>query len=573
MTTAFPIEALRDGAAIIGKTGSGKSYTARGIVEQLIRRQERTVIVDPTGVWWGLRLSFDGMSSSGTNAVVLGGAHADLPITEHQGETVGELVGTADGVHSIDTTSFDMTAADVKRSIIEPGLCVVIDISEFSGGERRRFMTGFLAKLYQCNRVALNLIVDEADEFAPQRPMPDQTVMFSHLDRIVRRGRVRGFRPILITQRPAVLHKDVLSQMGTLVAMRMTSSQDRNAIKAWIDGQADRDSGREIIASLPGLKVGQGWIWAPSIGVLEKRQFPTIGTWDSMKTPEHGAAGAAVHKLPPVGVAAWAAILSMSQEPAKSAKGQHNRAREAELQAEVDRLVGELADMHGRYTTLRERAASAITTARALLATLDIEQATEPSHDFSALAYAVASKTAVDLVPRMITKTAPPGAGDVTDPERRVLAAVRWWEAAGIDTPTRHQVAFVAGYTVNGHYSNTLGGLKQRGLIEYRTGGTVSLTAEGSAKAPAHQGAPSRESLIGLVLEVLRSEPQRRLFSAVAQHRKPITREALAAACGYTVNGHFSNTLGQLRSLGVICVPTAGAVALAPMFDAFKGAR
>jgi len=34
---------------------------------------------------------------------------------------------------------------------------------------------------------------------------------------VVRRGRVRGFIPWLITQRPAVVHKDVLSQADILI--------------------------------------------------------------------------------------------------------------------------------------------------------------------------------------------------------------------------------------------------------------------------------------------------------------------------------------------------------------------
>jgi hypothetical protein len=35
-------------------------------------------------------------------------------------------------------------------------------------------------------------------------------------------------------------HKDVLSQADILIAMKLTASQDRDAIGAWIEGQADR---------------------------------------------------------------------------------------------------------------------------------------------------------------------------------------------------------------------------------------------------------------------------------------------------------------------------------------------
>lgn len=77
------------------------------------------------------------------------------------------------------------------------------------------------------------VVLEEADAFAPQRPMGDMTRVLGEVDRIARRGRAFGFRLISITQRPAKLNKDVLTQLSTLIAMGVTSPQDRDAIKAW----------------------------------------------------------------------------------------------------------------------------------------------------------------------------------------------------------------------------------------------------------------------------------------------------------------------------------------------------
>ncbi len=46
--------------------------------------------------------------------------------------------------------------------------------------------------------------------------------------------------------------------------MGVTSPQDRDAVKAWVDGNADRDQGRAVYDSLARLRVGDGWIWAPT---------------------------------------------------------------------------------------------------------------------------------------------------------------------------------------------------------------------------------------------------------------------------------------------------------------------
>jgi hypothetical protein len=47
---------------------SGKTYTAKGFVEHLLESGARVAIVDPLGVWWGLRPSADGSSAGYVHA-------------------------------------------------------------------------------------------------------------------------------------------------------------------------------------------------------------------------------------------------------------------------------------------------------------------------------------------------------------------------------------------------------------------------------------------------------------------------------------------------------------------------
>lgn len=182
--TPIPIGALEQHVAIVGRTGSGKSYAARGAVEALLEAGRQVVVLDPTGVWWGLRAGANG--GPGFPVPVLGGDRADVALPAEAGAALAAL-------------------------LVARRQSAVIDTSGFTMGERRRFYGAFLAGLHHENRAALHLVVDEADELAPQRPLPDQTTVLHEMDRIVRRGRARGFRVLMITQRPAVLHKDVLS--------------------------------------------------------------------------------------------------------------------------------------------------------------------------------------------------------------------------------------------------------------------------------------------------------------------------------------------------------------------------
>jgi uncharacterized protein len=167
--------------------------------------------------------------------VVFGGRHADVPITAEMGMALGRLIAT------------------------ETLVCV-IDLSELgSNAARRRFMAAFSEALYEANQ-PLHLVLDEADLWAPQRPIKGWEGLLGHIEEIVRRGRVRGFIPWLITQRPAVVHKDVLSQADILIVMKLTASQDRDAIGAWIEGQADRQEGKRILGDLPRLQRGEGYL-------------------------------------------------------------------------------------------------------------------------------------------------------------------------------------------------------------------------------------------------------------------------------------------------------------------------
>jgi len=153
-------------------------------------------------------------------------------------------------------------------------------------------------------------VLDEADLWAPQRVPADGHDLLGRVEEIVRRGRVRGFVPWLITQRPAVLHKDVLSQADILVSMKLTSSQDRAAIGRWIDGQADQAEGRRILAALPQLDRGEGWVWAPGDGVLAKVAFPRIRTLDSSQTPRRDTQAFTGRVLPSLDLSATRRALA-----------------------------------------------------------------------------------------------------------------------------------------------------------------------------------------------------------------------------------------------------------------------
>ena len=329
---ALPLSVLDERLAIVGTSGSGKTYAAKGLVERLMSGGARVCVVDPLGVWWGLRLGSDGAAPSGYPVVVFGGQHADVALDESMGAALGCLVGT------------------------RPLACVV-DVSELgSSAARRGFMTAFMEALHQANTEPLHLVLDEADLWAPQRVQPAGRALLGRVEEIVRRGRVRGFVPWLITQRPAVLHKDVLSQADVLVSMKLTASQDRDAVGRWIEGQADRAEGQRILAELPRLSRGEAYVWAPSDGVLARVAFPLIRTFDSSRTPTRGEQAAVPRALAEVDLSAITAALAgmgaqaVDMSPAAPALG--GRQQTSELDHRLRQQDCELATARARVAEL-----------------------------------------------------------------------------------------------------------------------------------------------------------------------------------------------------------------------------
>lgn len=261
----LPPDAVTQTFAILAKKGSGKTFTAKVMCEEMIRGGYPVVIMDPTGAWWGLRAGVDG-KTPGFPVVVLGGDHGDLPLHVTAGRQIAKLV--------------------VARKL----RWLVLDMSLMMPDDQHRFAYDFCATLYHENRDALHVFVDEADEFASQKPADAlEHKVLGILDRIVRRGRIRGLGITLITQRSAVLNKNVLSQAEVMVALRTAAPPDLDAIEAWTKRHVQKEERERFMSSLPKLPIGEAWFISPGwLGLFKRVKIRFLRTFDSSATPKVG---------------------------------------------------------------------------------------------------------------------------------------------------------------------------------------------------------------------------------------------------------------------------------------------
>lgn len=549
----IPREALGQHMAILGRTGSGKTYAAKGGVETLLREGRRVCIIDPTSSWWGLRSSADG-KEPGFPVVVFGGEHADVPITAESGERLAAIIA-------------------------ERNLPCVVDLSDFGMGERHRFMASFLSTLHRHNRRPLHLVIDEADEAAPQNPLPETRRVLHEVDRLVRRGRVKGFVVTLITQRPAVLHKNVLSQASTLIAMRMMAPQDRSAIEAWVEAHADKKTAATVLDSLPRLQPGEGWIWSPELGLLERVKFPPITTFDSSRTPDEDEVAEPVAAAA-IDLGDLREALGADADAVAEPIGEDERKKAFEEGREVGRMLGYQqgqADQQKIINTLVERVAEleerldaiAKLAAGAVPAPTDERQAPyeagPPATD--EIAEKNNSKYS-DPIPAPPKPAAPERRHEgISRPQQRILDALAWLDTIGIRDADRTQLALLADASPKSSaFANNLGALHSGGFVSYPVGKRVALTPKGARAANRPERPPTSADLHAMIRSKV-SGPQWAILSQlIGVFPHALKRERLAHLAGASAQSSaYANNLGRLHSLGLICYPARGEVAAQPV--------
>lgn len=256
----LPISTLCATTSVLGMTGSGKSHTAAVLVEEAVRAGCDVCVLDPMGSWHGLREGVDG--SPGLGFTVVGpAAYADISL---EGVDGSEAAG-----------------------LLERQRWVVADVSELVGAAFQRYAADLLDALFRRpSRRPTLVVLEEADEFAPQNPAAGTgRELVEVCARVVRRGRARGLGVVLISQRSAAVAKDLLSQSKVLLVGRTVSPHDRKAIADWVIVH-DRDTSRHRqIEALSTLSDGEFLAWEPERNRLTRAHIRPRRTADRASTP------------------------------------------------------------------------------------------------------------------------------------------------------------------------------------------------------------------------------------------------------------------------------------------------
>ncbi|MBD5491377.1 MAG: ATP-binding protein [Lachnospiraceae bacterium] len=113
------------------------------------------------------------------------------------------------------------------------------------------------------------VVLEEAHNYlkAGENSIASRTVQ-----KVAKEGRKYGVGLMLVTQRPSELDETVMSQCGTIVALRMNNNKDRGHVRGAI-----QDELQTMIDLLPNLRTGEAIISGEAVKIPSRVQFYKLG--------------------------------------------------------------------------------------------------------------------------------------------------------------------------------------------------------------------------------------------------------------------------------------------------------
>ncbi|MFC7222834.1 helicase HerA domain-containing protein [Halalkalicoccus sp. GCM10025322] len=242
------VEVLTGRGFVTGKSGSGKSNTASVVVEELLEAGYPVLIVDTDGEYYGLKEEYELLHAGADE-------ECDIQIGPEHAEKVATLALEQNVPTILDVSGYlDEAAADE----------LLRETARHLFAKEKKLKKPFL------------LVVEEVHEYIPEGGGMDETGRM--LIKIGKRGRKHGLGIVGISQRPADVKKDFITQANWLVWHRLTWDNDTKVV--------GRIVGTEYGERVAELDAGEAFLqtdWTE--GDVRRVRFKRKRTFDAGATP------------------------------------------------------------------------------------------------------------------------------------------------------------------------------------------------------------------------------------------------------------------------------------------------
>ena len=241
------VELLTGRGFITGKSGSGKSNTASVVAEKLLDNGFGLLIVDIDGEYYGLKEEYEILHAGADD-------ECDIQVTVEHAEKIASLA-------------------------LEQNVPVILDVSSFLDDEEARELLTEVSRQLFAKAKKLKqpflLLVEECHEYIPQKGSVGECGKM--LVKISKRGRKHGLGVVGISQRPADVKKDFITQCDWLVWHRLTWNNDTKVVSRVLD--------TNYAGAVEDLGDGEAFLMTDWSESVRRVQFHRKKTFDAGATP------------------------------------------------------------------------------------------------------------------------------------------------------------------------------------------------------------------------------------------------------------------------------------------------
>ncbi|WP_276301188.1 helicase HerA domain-containing protein [Halorussus lipolyticus] len=241
------VEVLTGRAFITGKSGSGKSNTMSVVAEKLLDGGYPVMLVDTDGEYYGLKEEYELLHAGADD-------ECDIQVNPEHAERLASLA-------------------------LEDNVPIILDVSGYlNEDDGKELLTEVARQLFAKEKKLKKpflMVVEEVHEYIPEGGGMDECGRM--LIKIGKRGRKHGLGIAGISQRPADVKKDFITQCDWLVWHRLTWNNDTKVV--------GRILGREYADAIEDMGDGEAFLTTDWSEETRRVQFHRKQTFDAGATP------------------------------------------------------------------------------------------------------------------------------------------------------------------------------------------------------------------------------------------------------------------------------------------------
>jgi len=244
---ALPLELLYQVMFVSGKRGSGKSYTAAVLMEEFERL--------------GLQfICFDALDAHGYLNQLDGIERIEPKPDENI--NMKKLIGKLKTSNKSLIVNLSQIPLEAQQDLIGQYCEHILDTD--MGGK------------------GLMTLIEECQDFVPQLGRPSS---YASIVRLCKLGRASGYGVTLISQRPAAVSKEALSQASVYCCHNIINTKDLDALKDQLSFGSDKESIKKILQGITYSKAGEAVMYSPEF--FRDDGYIVVGKIDTPRRTEH----------------------------------------------------------------------------------------------------------------------------------------------------------------------------------------------------------------------------------------------------------------------------------------------